>query len=247
MFAFVALLQLAWLLVPSVVTAFPADTNGLAVADKARTHHEEVRAAISDMDTIYDIKRSFDTPSKPQPPQKRSQPLTPRQSDLLNADRNNTFLIPISPSDGPITNPVVTVPASNDEIIPIHWRKGPFSVRPIHLLPPHPLILKLTPSLFQLDGTFDLDTLELDVVLTLPGGKTIPIYCNFKKDCRFDVNLWLIKGYVEFYIRYGNQLWLHIDLKIVSKKVLEDYYILTFKKKAEAGQPAAAGNPSLTS
>ena len=48
---------------------------------------------------------------------------------------------------------------------------------------------------------------------------------------------------MELYVRYGNQLWLHVDLVVVGKRVLHDYYILTFKKKGDE----VPGNPMLTS
>lgn len=131
MFTFVVL-QLALLLAPSVL-AIPAEINRLGIADGANTNRDEADVALSEKDTIYDIKRSFGITYEPQ---KRSPSLLPGQNDLQPGPRNNSFLIPVANSDTPPTNPVITEPRPGDDVIPIHWRKGPFSVRPPH--PFHP-------------------------------------------------------------------------------------------------------------
>ncbi|KAK9774055.1 hypothetical protein SCAR479_09169 [Seiridium cardinale] len=89
----------------------------------------------------------------------------------------------------------------------ISWRFGPISM----------------------EGLLDLDTFEMSVKETIAGIAAGPITGNLKDGVKLNVNLQSAKGSTALYLKNGNELWTHLDIKIVwNGSYKGDYKIFSF-------------------
>ncbi|KAK7178175.1 hypothetical protein PSPO01_15778 [Paraphaeosphaeria sporulosa] len=84
------------------------------------------------------------------------------------------------------------VPAGIDAVIPIHWSIGPISV----------------------DGYINTDTFEIRITVNIAGISVGTFVGNLKDGVSVNVNLFVATGELKFYLKNGNELWIHYSIKI---------------------------------
>ncbi|KYK54456.1 hypothetical protein DCS_06414 [Drechmeria coniospora] len=67
----------------------------------------------------------------------------------------------------------------------------------------------------KLTGYIDTDTYEIGLIISVLGINLGNIYGNIKEGVVVKVNLGLAKGQLKFYLKNGNELWVHIDIKVL--------------------------------
>ncbi|KAF4992660.1 hypothetical protein FGRMN_7008 [Fusarium graminum] len=78
-------------------------------------------------------------------------------------------------------------------------------------------------------GNLDLDTLELEITPTYMGIEAGVLKGNIKDGMRLDIDYQKAKGEQRWYLRNGNEVWTHFDIKITfNGSYQDDKKILTF-------------------
>ncbi|RBR11222.1 uncharacterized protein FIESC28_09106 [Fusarium coffeatum] len=81
----------------------------------------------------------------------------------------------------------------------------------------------------QITGYVDTDTYEIGVRIGVCGISVDNIYGNLKDGVVLKANLQTTKGEIRLYLRNGNEVWTHIDTKVVFDGSFEkDCKILSF-------------------
>ncbi|KAM0184886.1 hypothetical protein ACHAPI_012331 [Fusarium lateritium] len=81
----------------------------------------------------------------------------------------------------------------------------------------------------KVTGYLDTDTYELGVSVSVAGINLGNIFGNLKDGVGIKVNLFIAKGEIRFYLKNGNELWIHLDIKITFDGHYEgDYKIFSF-------------------
>ncbi|KAF5002777.1 hypothetical protein FGRMN_175 [Fusarium graminum] len=78
-------------------------------------------------------------------------------------------------------------------------------------------------------GYIDTNTYEIGVSPSIGGLQTGNIFGNLKDGVGLNLNLNYYKGQTRFYLKNGNELWTHIDVKVTFNGHYEgDYKIFSF-------------------
>ncbi|KXJ87350.1 hypothetical protein Micbo1qcDRAFT_208361 [Microdochium bolleyi] len=80
----------------------------------------------------------------------------------------------------------------------------------------------------KVSGYIDTNTLEVGLTVSVAGISLGNIFGNLKDGVGIKVNLLIAKGEIRFYLKNGNEVWIHLDIKIVFDGHYEgDYKIVT--------------------
>ncbi|POR33752.1 Uncharacterized protein TPAR_06081 [Tolypocladium paradoxum] len=90
----------------------------------------------------------------------------------------------------------------------IDWSFGPFK-------DPATVHAKLIFGLHQVTGYVDTTTWEAGISVTVAGINLGTIYGNLKDGIGIKVDLFVAKGELRFYLKNGNEVWVHFDVKII--------------------------------
>ncbi|RMJ08475.1 hypothetical protein CDV36_011920 [Fusarium kuroshium] len=66
----------------------------------------------------------------------------------------------------------------------------------------------------KITGYIDTDTYELAISISIVGINVGNIYGNIKDGIGLDINLFVAKGSIKFYLKNGNELWVHLDVSV---------------------------------
>ncbi|RSM10358.1 hypothetical protein CDV31_007234 [Fusarium ambrosium] len=66
----------------------------------------------------------------------------------------------------------------------------------------------------KITGYIDTDTYELAISINIVGINVGNIYGNIKDGVGLDINLFVAKGSIKFYLKNGNELWVHLDVSV---------------------------------
>ncbi|KAK4146594.1 uncharacterized protein C8A04DRAFT_25510 [Dichotomopilus funicola] len=81
----------------------------------------------------------------------------------------------------------------------------------------------------KVSGYIDTDTYGIGVSVSVVGIHLGNIYGNLKDGVGLSVDLFVVSGAIKFYLKNGNELWIHLDLKIKFNGHYDgDYKILAF-------------------
>lgn len=84
----------------------------------------------------------------------------------------------------------------------------------------------LLPS--QVTGYIDTNTFEVGLSVSVVGINVGNIYGNLKDGVGVKINLIAASGEIRFYLKNGNEVWVHLDVKVVFDGHYQgDYKILT--------------------
>ncbi|PMD19209.1 hypothetical protein NA56DRAFT_205734 [Hyaloscypha hepaticicola] len=91
--------------------------------------------------------------------------------------------------------------------VPISWSLGPI----------------------KLSGYVDTSSFAISVNISIVGISLGTIYGNLKDGVGVNVDLWVASGSLRFYLKNGNELWIHVDIKIsFDGSFSGDYKIISF-------------------
>ncbi|CRK12120.1 hypothetical protein HYQ45_015154 [Verticillium longisporum] len=77
-------------------------------------------------------------------------------------------------------------------------------------------------------GYVDTNTFEIGVSVSILGINVGNIFGNLKDGVGLNINLFLASGSIKFYLKNGNELWVHLDIKVKFDGHFEgDYKIIT--------------------
>lgn len=80
----------------------------------------------------------------------------------------------------------------------------------------------------KVEGYVDTDSLEIGVLVSVVGISLGNLYGNLKDGVGVDVDLFVASGSIKFYLKNGNEVWVHLDIKIRFDGSFEgDYKIIT--------------------
>ncbi|KAK1983800.1 hypothetical protein LZ30DRAFT_465226 [Colletotrichum cereale] len=80
----------------------------------------------------------------------------------------------------------------------------------------------------KVTGYVDTNTFEIGVSISIVGINVGNIYGNLKDGVGLKINLLAAKGEIRFYLKNGNEIWIHLDVKIVFDGHYEgDYKIMS--------------------
>ncbi|KAL4728763.1 hypothetical protein ACLX1H_003162 [Fusarium chlamydosporum] len=65
----------------------------------------------------------------------------------------------------------------------------------------------------KITGYLDTDTYEIGVSISIVGINVGNIFGNLKDGVGLKVDLFVAKGEVKLYLKNGNELWVHLDIK----------------------------------
>ncbi|KAL8699576.1 MAG: hypothetical protein Q9201_005923 [Fulgogasparrea decipioides] len=101
----------------------------------------------------------------------------------------------------------IGIPPTNDETRKsIDWGFGPVKV----------------------SGYVDTDRLEIGVNVSVLGISLGTLYGNLQEGVGVDVDLFLAKGEIKFYLKNGNEVWVHLGLQVTFDGSYEgDYKIIS--------------------
>ncbi|KAJ1325307.1 hypothetical protein MN608_10019 [Microdochium nivale] len=81
----------------------------------------------------------------------------------------------------------------------------------------------------KVSGYLDTNTLEVGLSISVAGISLGNIYGNLKDGVGVKVNLLVAKGEIRFYLKNGNELWVHLEIKIIFDGSYNgDYKIISF-------------------
>ncbi|KAI4601722.1 hypothetical protein KJ359_011854 [Pestalotiopsis sp. 9143b] len=95
----------------------------------------------------------------------------------------------------------------------ISWSFGPIQVR-LQKSSSTSRASLADPASQQYEGVFDANSFEISVVETIAGISIGPIKGNLKDGVGLKLNLNSAKGQTKFYLKNGNEIWTHIDVRI---------------------------------
>lgn len=109
----------------------------------------------------------------------------------------------------------------------IEWGFGPIKVCGFspHR---HGITLTLTDTI-QITGYIDTNTYEIGVSISVAGINVGNIFGNLKDSVGLKVDLFVAKGEVRLYLKHGNEIWVHLDIKITFDGTFSgEFKILSF-------------------
>ncbi|KAM0321789.1 hypothetical protein ACHAQA_009885 [Verticillium albo-atrum] len=78
-------------------------------------------------------------------------------------------------------------------------------------------------------GYVDTDSFEIGVSVSILGINVGNIFGNLKDGVGLDIDLFLAAGSIKFYLKNGNELWVHLDIKVKFDGSFDgDYKIVSF-------------------
>ncbi|WQF90320.1 hypothetical protein CDEST_15334 [Colletotrichum destructivum] len=80
----------------------------------------------------------------------------------------------------------------------------------------------------KITGYIDTNTFEVGLTISIVGINVGNIFGNLKDGVGLKINLLAATGEIRFYLKNGNEVWVHLDVKIVFDGHYEgDYKIIT--------------------
>ncbi|EEY23466.1 hypothetical protein D7B24_006490 [Verticillium nonalfalfae] len=80
----------------------------------------------------------------------------------------------------------------------------------------------------KITGYVDTNTFEIGVSVSILGINVGNIFGNLKDGVGLNINLFLASGSIKFYLKNGNEVWVHLDIKVKFDGHFEgDYKIIT--------------------
>ncbi|KAJ0159799.1 hypothetical protein CTA2_9092 [Colletotrichum tanaceti] len=80
----------------------------------------------------------------------------------------------------------------------------------------------------KVTGYVDTDTFEIGLTVSIAGITVGDIFGNLKDGVGLKIDLLAAKGEIRFYLKNGNEVWIHLDVKIVFDGHYEgDYKIVS--------------------
>ncbi|CAJ0538541.1 Ff.00g066020.m01.CDS01 [Fusarium sp. VM40] len=80
----------------------------------------------------------------------------------------------------------------------------------------------------KITGYVDTNTFEIGVSISIVGINVGNIFGNLKDGVGLKVNLFVAKGEIRIYLKNGNEIWVHLDIKVTFDGSFEgDYKILS--------------------
>ena len=82
---------------------------------------------------------------------------------------------------------------------------------------------------YQVSGYVDTDTFEMAASVSIAGINIGNVYGSLKDGIGIKIDLFIAKGEIRFYLKNGNELWVHVDIKITFDGSFDgDYKIFSF-------------------
>ena len=90
------------------------------------------------------------------------------------------------------------------------------------------MVLVVTRTISQVEGYVDLSTLEIGVSVSVAGVNLGDIYGNLQDGVGVKIDLFVAKGEIKFYLKNGNEIWVHVSVQITFDGSYEgDYKIVS--------------------
>lgn len=71
-------------------------------------------------------------------------------------------------------------------------------------------------------GYVDISTLEIGVEVDVFGAKILQMFGNLKDGVVGKIDLFLAKGEIKFYLKNGNEVWVHLHLSVTFDGTFEE-------------------------
>ncbi|SPJ81873.1 uncharacterized protein FTOL_09278 [Fusarium torulosum] len=81
----------------------------------------------------------------------------------------------------------------------------------------------------KITGYIDTNTYEIGVSISVAGINVGNIFGNLKDSVGLKVDLFVAKGEIRLYLKHGNEIWVHLDIKITFDGTFSgEFKILSF-------------------